>query len=167
MEALEDMNLSINVVGAISTQEEVGTRGIKINARKIKPHFGIVFEGTPADDPYLSAFESQGALKKGPQIRHRDNSMIGNPHFIKFAKSVAKELSINYQSAVRSAGGTDAGNLHLSHEGVPTLVLGVPVRYAHTHYGISAYDDYVSTLNWAVEIIKSMDKKISNEDYFM
>jgi putative aminopeptidase FrvX len=167
MEALEGIDLKINVVGAISTQEEVGTRGVQITARKIKPDFGIVFEGTPADDPYRNAYESQGALRKGPQIRHRDNSMVANPDFIRFSKEVAKSMSINYQSAVRAGGGTDGGNLHLNHEGVPTLVLGVPVRYAHTHYGISAYGDYEKTLNWAVEIIKGMNQKIKTEGRFV
>ena len=167
MEALEGMDLKLNVVGAISTQEEVGTRGVQINARKIKPNFGIVFEGTPADDPYRNTYESQGALKKGPQIRHRDNSMIASPDFIKFSKTLAKEMNMSYQSAVRAGGGTDGGNLHLAHEGVPTIVLGVPVRYAHTHYGISAYEDYVHTLQWAVEIIKSMDKTIKSQGDFI
>lgn len=162
MLALKDKKLNVNVVGAISAQEEVGTRGAVITARKIKPDVAIVFEGTPADDPYRGSFERQGALKSGTQIRHRDSSMVSNPRFIQWAKSVGQEKQHKMQHAIRAGGGTDAGKIHLSHEAVPTLVMGVPVRYAHTHYGFSAYEDYQTTLNFAVDLMMNINKDIIN-----
>lgn len=156
---LENTHLKVNVVGAISTQEEIGTRGSVITARAIKADLAIVFEGTPADDVYRGPYERQGALKAGSQIRHRDNSMIANPRWIQLAKQVANQHQIKHQDAIRLSGGTNAGAIHLSHTAVPTLVLGVPVRYAHTHYGIAAFEDYTSTLLWAVEIIKTLNQE--------
>ncbi|MBN2795218.1 MAG: M20/M25/M40 family metallo-hydrolase [Clostridia bacterium] len=162
MLALKDKKLEVNLVGAISAQEEVGTRGAVITARKIKPDVAIVFEGTPADDPYRGSYERQGALKAGTQIRHRDSSMVSNPRFIQLAKSIGQEKQHKMQHAIRSGGGTDAGKIHLSHEAVPTLVMGVPVRYAHTHYGFSAYEDYQTTLNFAIDLMLNINKEIIN-----
>lgn len=157
---LGETSLPINVVGAISSQEEIGTRGSVITSRSAKPAVAIVFEGSPADDPYRGPYDSQGALKAGTQIRHRDSSMVSNPRFIKFAHQVAGEAGHKYQDAIRMSGGTNAGAIHLSHEAVPTLVMGIPVRYVHTHYGISAYEDFVTTVNFAVDVIKNLNQEI-------
>lgn len=154
--------LDINVVGTLTSQEEVGTRGSAVATRRVKPHVAIVFEGTPADDVYRDRYAAQGALRKGPQIRHRDSSMIANPRFTRMARDTARELGIPYQDAVRIAGGTNGGKIHLSNYGVPTIVLGVPTRYAHTHYGYAAMEDYSNTVKLAVEIIKRLDWKVIN-----
>lgn len=157
MKELEEYNLNVNVVGAISSQEEIGTRGSVITANVIKPDIAIIFEGTPADDSHRGEYDRQGAVKEGPQIRHRDTSMIANPRFVKFARDIAKSNLIKFQDAVRLGGGTDAGKIHLSNEGVPCFVIGVPVRYAHTHYGISSYRDFTSAKEWAKKIAMALD----------
>lgn len=156
MQRLKDENLNIDVVGAYASQEEVGERGVQVTSRVVKPDLAIVFEGSPADDPYYDECTAQGCLKKGVQIRHFDRSMISNPHFIEFAKEIAKEKNIPYQSAVRAGGGTDAGVIHLSNKGVPTLVLGVPGRYEHSHYCFTTQADADAAINLAVELIKNL-----------
>lgn len=162
MKSLEGLDLPFNVVGAISSQEEIGTRGSVLTSRKINPQVSIVFEGTPADDSHRGPYEAQGVVKKGTQIRHRDNSMIGNPRFIKFARDIAKSKGHKFQDAIRKGGGTDAGKVHLNAEGVPTLVFGVPVRYAHTHYGISSLEDFNTTVAFACDIIKDLSIDLYN-----
>lgn len=163
MKELKDEELDVNLVGTISSQEEVGLRGATVTANTVKPDVAIVFEGTPADDTFRDKFEAQSVLKKGPQIRHRDRSMISNPRFTKFARDIAKELNIDFQDAVRLGGGTNGGKIHLSNAGVPTIVIGVPVRYIHTHQGISAIKDYDDTMKWVIEIIKTLNKKVIDE----
>lgn len=159
MQKLKDEKLNIDVVGAYAAQEEVGTRGAEVTARAVRPDLAVVFEGSPADDLYYDEYTAQGCLKKGTQIRHIDKSMVSNPHFIKYAKDIAKARSITFQSAIRAQGGTNAGKIHVSNKGVPTLVLGIPTRYAHTHYCYSAVFDIESTVDLAVEIIKSLDRE--------
>ena len=39
------------------------------------------------------------------------------------------------------------------------IVIGVPVRYAHTHYGISAYADFDNAVKLACEILKRLDEE--------
>ncbi len=160
MDRLAGHNLDMNIVGAIASQEEVGTRGAVITANKIKPDLAIVFEGTPADDGFKPEDEAQSVLGQGPQIRHIDRSMITNPRLVKFAREVALENNIDFQDAVRSGGGTNGGPIHLSNNGVPTIVIGVPVRYVHTHYGIASAIDYEKCIEWARLIIEKLTKEI-------
>jgi putative aminopeptidase FrvX len=156
LERLKSEILEVDVVGAFAAQEEVGTRGAEVTARVVKPDLAIVFEGSPADDLYYDEFAAQGSLKKGTQIRHLDKSMVSNPYFIRFAKELAKAKEIPFQAAVRAQGGTNAGKIHLSNSGVPTLVLGIPARFAHTHYCYSAESDMNATVDLAVEVIKNL-----------
>ncbi|MCT4619914.1 MAG: M42 family metallopeptidase [Marinisporobacter sp.] len=160
LNTLEKEDLKVDVVGTVSSQEEVGTRGAIVTANTVKPDVAIVFEGTPADDTFMDEYESQAALKKGPQIRHRDRSMITHPRFAKFSRQVAKEVGIDFQDAVRSGGGTNGGSIHLSNKGVPTIVIGIPVRYIHTHQGFSAFVDYKNAVKWTSEIVKQLNKEI-------
>ena len=149
-------NLAFDVVGALASQEEVGTRGAYVTSQVVKPDIAIVFEGSPADDLYFDALTSQCALKKGTQIRHMDSSYVSHRRFINFAKEIADASGIKYQSAVRRKGGTNAGRIHMQGKAVPVLVLGVPSRYVHTHYNYSALEDIKSTVALATEVVKQL-----------
>ena len=158
MNRLKDMdNLNVNIVGAFAAQEEVGMRGAKVTSQKVKPDLAIVFEGSPADDLYFSKNQAQGALGKGVQIRHFDQSYIGNPEYIKLAKNLSEENNIRYQSAIRRAGSTNAGAIHLSNEGVPVLVLGVPSRFVHSHYNFAKLSDFEAAVDLAVKVIENLN----------
>jgi len=157
---LQGLDLAVDLVGAMSAQEEVGLRGAGVTARQIKPNVAIVFEGTPSDDHFTDKHDSQAAMTKGPQIRHRDSSMIANPRFVKYARDIALKENIKFQDAVRLSGGTDGGNIHTENLGIPTIVIGIPVRYAHTHYGYASINDYKEAVRWAVAIIKNITPDI-------
>jgi len=157
---LKGSNLQVNLIGAFASQEEVGTRGAAVTVQKVKPDLAICFEGCPADDTVVPSYQSQTGIKRGPMLRYIDARMITNPRFQHFALHLAGELGIPVQAAVRSAGSTDGGPIHLANCGVPVIVIGIPVRYAHTHYGISSYADYANGVNLAVEIIKRLSEKV-------
>lgn len=155
---IAENNLYVDVVGGFAAQEEVGTRGAQITAGTLKPDFAIVFEGSPADDPYRDQFSAQCSLKKGTQIRLMDASYISNPEFAAFAREVGDKQGIPYQCAVRRRGSTDAGKIHLfSDKAVPCLVLSIPSRYVHTHYNFCAVSDVDATVNMATAVIKALD----------
>ena len=160
LKILEEEDLQVDVIAAISSQEEVGTRGAIVASRKIQPDIAIVLEGAPADDTFVDSYEVQTVMKKGPMLRHIDAKMITNPRFQRFALNMAAKHDIPVQEAVRAIGSTNSAVIHLSSEGVPTIVIGVPVRYAHTHYGISSYADYESAVKLACEIVKSLNVDI-------
>jgi len=84
---------------------------------------------------------------------------VTHPGFVQYARQAAKEKRIPFQDAVRAGGGTDAGKIHLSHNGVPTIVIGVPSRYIHSHYGYCAYEDFENAVKWAKEIIVRLNQE--------
>jgi putative aminopeptidase FrvX len=157
---VEALRPNVDVVGTLSSQEELGLRGAQVAARRVDPDVAIILEGTPADDVFKDEETAQSVLKKGPQIRHRDNSMMANPRFVAFARQVAKKAGIPFQDAVRDSGGTNGGMVTLAGRGVPVVVLGVPVRYIHAPYGLAAIDDLNWAVTWALEIIKQLDEQV-------
>ena len=160
MNMLEGMELDVNVVGVLTSQEENGIRGAKVAANRIKPDLAICFEGTPADDTFESADMAQTVMKKGPMLRHIDQAMITHPRFLRFALDAAKKAGIPTQEAVRTGGGTNGAAIHLSNNGVPTIVIGHPTRYVHSPNSVASLKDWEHGTNLAIEIIKSLNKDV-------
>jgi putative aminopeptidase FrvX len=156
---LAGKDLGVNVTGAFAAQEEVGLRGAAVTAQVVKPDIAIAFEGSPADDTVVEPYAVQTALKKGPMLRHIDARMITNPRFQRFALDLARQKGIPVQEAVRTGGATDGGVIHLSGKAVPVIVVGIPVRYIHTHYGIASYRDFEDSVKLAREVILSLDSR--------
>lgn len=158
---LNKMILKVQPVGAYAAQEEVGTRGAQVTARTVKPDIAICFEGAPADDSFGNpgGAAPQTALGKGPMLRHIDVRMITNPRFQRFALDLAAEHRIPVQEAVRQGGGTNGAAIHLTNQGIPCIVIGIPVRYAHTHYGISQYSDIENAVKLAAVIAANLDRE--------
>jgi putative aminopeptidase FrvX len=159
LDALKDKRPGVSITGAFAAQEEVGLRGAEVTAQAVQPDIAISFEGCPADDTVVDPYAAQTVLKKGPMLRHIDMSMITNPRFQALALSAAREKHIPVQEAVRSGGSTNGGVIHLTGKAVPVIVIGIPVRYAHTHYGISSYADFENAVNLACEVIQKLDEK--------
>jgi endoglucanase len=148
------------VVAAATVQEEVGARGAMTAVEVVKPNVAVVLEGTPADDvPGVTRDNPQGALGKGCQIRLYDPSTIIHRHFWQWVTQLAQEHNIVHQLAVRQSGATDARSIHLAQGGIPTVVLAVPVRYAHSHSGLIHLDDVQATFDLAVAILENLDAK--------
>lgn len=153
---LDGLNLDVDIVASLSAQEEVGERGAQVTVKKIHPDLAIVLEGPPADDTFTPDYLIQSGLRRGPMLRDLDTSIIVNPRFQKYCLKTAATHQIKAQRAVRTGGGNDGAVINLL-QGAPTVVVGIPVRYAHTPYGYVAFEDYVSALNLVTEILKSLD----------
>ena len=156
LQAVKD-DLAVEVVGAFASQEEVGMRGATVTSAQVQPDLAIVFEGSPADDFYYSSEKSQGGMHKGVQIRCMDKSYITNPAFLEYAHELGDTMGITYQDTVRRGGSTNAGKISLAGKAVPTLVLGIPSRYVHSHYNFCAIEDVENTVRMAVEVIKGLN----------
>ncbi|MGD7653901.1 MAG: M42 family metallopeptidase, partial [Verrucomicrobiales bacterium] len=141
-----------------TVQEEVGLRGAKAAANFAKPDVAIILEGPPADDaPGFPRSACQGRLAGGVQIRTFDPSAIGNPKLARLAAQVAGEEGIAHQLTVRRSGGTDAGSFHLSNDGIPSVVLGVPARYIHSHNAIIDIRDQLEMVRLVKALVSRLD----------
>ena len=157
LDSLAGKALDVDVTGAFAVQEEMGTRGAAVTASTVKPDLAIVFEGCPADDTVAEPYMVQTAIHKGPMLRHIDARMITNPRFQRYALDLAQELGIPVQESVRTGGSTNGAPIHLSNQGVPVIVIGIPVRYIHTHYGLAAHSDVEHAAALAAAILERMD----------
>ncbi len=127
---------------AFTVQEEVGVRGAKVLSNYVNADIALIVEGPPADDVPGGPLRPQTCVGKGVHIRIFDPTHIGNPSLIQHVSEVAKKNSIPIQKTVRKGGGTDAMELALAHRGIKSIIVGVPVRYAHSHNGVCSLSDY-------------------------
>jgi len=149
------------VIGSGTVQEEVGLRGATTIGHSTQPDVAIVLECPPADDiPGFDNDAAQGKLGNGCQIRLFDPTHIANPPLADLVIQTAEEYQIPHQIAVRQSGGTNAGEIHKSHAGIPSIVLGVPARYIHSHVSIIHIDDYHATLDLILKTISRLDKSL-------
>lgn len=156
--ALSESDHPNELVFAGTVQEEVGLRGARTLANFVKPDVAIVLEGPPADDtPGFSILDSQGKLGGGVQIRLYDPGAITNPRLAELAIQTAEQANIPYQVAVRRSGGTDAGAFHQSNQGVPSVVLGTPARYIHSHNSIIDIEDYLAMVSLTIALAGKLD----------
>ncbi|WP_193212457.1 M20/M25/M40 family metallo-hydrolase [Luteolibacter marinus] len=146
------------IVGG-TVQEEVGLRGARTAAFHTRPDVAIILEGPPADDtPGFNRADSQGRIGGGVQIRRFDPSAIMNPRLADLTIQTAIDEGIPHQVTVRRGGGTDAGSFHLAGEGVPSIVLGVPARYIHSHNSVIDVNDYLHMVSLAEALVRRLDE---------
>ena len=159
LKRLDGDALNVDVTGTMTAQEEVGERGAKVAVNRVKPDIAICFEGCPADDTFAESYAVQAAIGKGPMLRFIDKVMIANPRYMRFALDVAEREGIPVQPAVREGGGTNGGAIHLSGEGVPVIVIAIPVRYIHSHNCFAKISDFEASVDLACAVIRSLDKE--------
>ena len=157
---LDGLDLPFDVVAVVSSQEEIGDRGITVAVNKVKPDIAICFEGCPADDTFTEPYAIQTALKEGPMFRYMDVSVICSPRFQRWVLKVAKEHGIKAQASVREGGGNNGAVINVADKGIPVVVAGVPVRYIHSASGITAYEDFESTAKLATVLAKELTTEL-------
>ncbi len=139
-------------------QEEVGLRGARTSSHLVNPDVAFALDtGTAGDTPGMTAKEADSVLGKGPQVLIYDASMVPHKRLLNFVIKVAEELEIPFQYTVIAGGGTDAGQMHLTRDGVPSLAITVPVRYLHSHTTIIHEDDYLNTVRLVTEVVARLD----------
>lgn len=156
---LQKCALPQDIVGVISSQEEVGERGITAAMHRLKPTVAICFEGCPADDTVAPSYMVQDALRGGVMLRHMDATVICTPRFTAFARKVAAEKNIKVQMAVRRGGGNNGAYIISANGGTPVIVAGIPVRYIHTFNCIAVKEDFDSVVALGKELCKSLTEE--------
>ncbi len=158
--AEEEAELPYAVAAVGTVQEELGTRGARALEYKAKLH--IILEGPPADDSLgQSGTCRQGVLGGGVQIRLFDPTHLTPPELADWVQRVAEEEGIAHQVTVRRSGGTDAAASYTNWGGRPAIVLGVPVRYIHSHNGIFDERDAAACVELCLALVKRA------EEFFM
>jgi putative aminopeptidase FrvX len=144
-------------VGVGTVQEEVGLRGAVTASHKVKPDIGISLDVTVAND--FPGGSKDAILGKGPCLMIYDSSMVGHVALREFVISVANENGIPYQISYLKRGGTDAGKIHLSNGGCPSIAICLASRYIHSHTSMIHEDDYLNTIKLILALLTRLDEK--------
>ncbi|MCW3489974.1 M42 family metallopeptidase [Dethiobacter alkaliphilus] len=132
IKAIQELGQTSNEIHAVFTaQEEVGLRGSRTSTYRINPDIGLAVDVTLTGDT-PEAPKMDVSLGKGPTVKVKDASVICHPRLKDLLSGLAENNQIPYQYEVLLAGGTDAGAMHLTKEGIPSGVISVPCRYVHT-----------------------------------
>lgn len=158
LQQLKDENIDINLYAGATVQEEVGLRGAKVAANLIKPDLAIAVDvGVAYDVPGMTSEKNEGKLGDGPLAILMDATSIAHDGLRKHIKDVAEHHNIPVQWATTPGGGTDAGSIHVANEGIPTITIGVPLRYMHSNVSVLNIDDYTNSVRLITEIVRSLN----------
>lgn len=136
-----------DVYGVFTAQEEIGARGARVAAYGLEPDAAFALEGTICDEvPKKKDVSPTTRLGAGPAITVMDRSLIADPRLVRLLIETATELDIPYQLKQPGLGGTDAGHIHLTREGVPSVVVAVPCRYIHAPVSLMRRSDFDHTV---------------------
>lgn len=167
MKALKGENHPNIVFGVGAVQEEIGLRGAKTASAKVKPDIGFAVDvGIAGDTPGVTDKEAASKMGDGPQILLYDASMVSHKGLRDLVVDTAEEHGIPYQFEAIPGGGTDAGSMHVSGNGVPSLAICVATRYIHSHAAMLHRDDYENAVKLIVEVIKKLDRNTVNKITF-
>ncbi|WP_312471084.1 M42 family metallopeptidase [Neobacillus sp.] len=160
LKQLKDVEHPNEVYGVGAVQEEVGLRGAKTATYKIQPDIGFAVDvGIAGDTPGVSEKEAMSKMGKGPQVVIYDASLVAHKGLRDLVTDTADELNIPYQFESIPGGGTDAGSIHLTHNGVPALAITIATRYIHSHAAMLHRDDFENAVKLIVEVIKRLDRE--------
>lgn len=167
MKALKDENHPNIVFGVGAVQEEVGLRGAKTAATKVQPDIGFAVDvGIAGDTPGVTSKEAASKMGDGPQILLYDASMVSHKGLRDLVVDTAEAHNIPYQFEAIPGGGTDAGSIHVSGNGVPSIAICIATRYIHSHAAMLHRDDYENAVKLIVEVIKKLDRETVNNIIF-
>ena len=136
-----------DLYGVFTVQEEVGVRGARVAAYAVEPDVAFVLESTVCDDsPKKKDVSPTTRLGDGPAITVADRSFIADRRLVDLLVETAKENRIPFQFKQPMIGGTDAGRIHITKEGVPSAAVAVPTRYIHSPVSLLSLQDYQNTV---------------------
>ncbi len=148
--------LRVAVYGVSTVQEEIGIRGAKTSAFRIKPHVALAVEvGFATDHPRVDANRYGEIRMGGGPTLHRGANI--NPVVDEILVKTARKHAIPVQRRAEPlATGTDANAIQLNESGVATGLVSVPNRYMHSPVELVHLDDVENAVRLLVAFVTEM-----------
>ncbi len=151
----------VDLYGVFTVQEEVGLRGARVAAYAVEPDIAFALESTVCDDsPKQKDVSPTTRLGAGPAISVADRTTIADRRLVNLLVETAKENRIPHQIKQPMIGSTDAGRIHITKEGVPSVAVAVPTRYIHSPVSMLSLDDFDNTLALMTKALPKLGKGI-------
>jgi len=146
--------------------EQVGHRGAAMAAYRNKPNYAIAIDGLPAGDtPDLSRTDVPVAMGQGAVVLLANSTgaqnirgSIAHPAMKRFILAAADLGQIPVQlAATVNRGSTEAGLIHVSRGGIPTISVGVPRRYSYSPHEMIDLRDAVAAVHLVKRFVQQME----------
>jgi len=139
---LKKMQHDWDVFAVATSQEELGLGGGYTSPFDIRPQIGVAIDVGFAKGPGANDWRTI-ELSKGPSLGWGPNI---HPYIFKRFEEVANQYDIPHQKDYMPRhSGTDAYAIQVVAEGIPTMLLSVPLRYMHTPVELVAMKDIERT----------------------
>ena len=160
LDELQKRNHAWDVWAVATSQEEETLGGARTSAFQLRPQLAVAVDvtwGKSTGTPDHKTFP----LGKGPTLGLGPNI---HPGLHSTFKEVADNLEIPYAVEVMPRhSGTDAYALQVAAEGIPTMVVSIPLRYMHTPVEVVALKDIRRTAHLLSEFIAYLDSDYMEE----
>jgi endoglucanase len=152
-----------DVIALAVVQEETGFAGSRTSAFALEPDVAIAVDVTFAtDQPGIELGEiTKHPLGSGPSVS-RGTPL--HPRVFELLYDTAQEEEIPF--TVESVGrhtGTDADALQISRAGIPTGLVGVPIRYMHSPVELASLEDIDATARLIAAFSQRLEAGMSFE----
>lgn len=146
------------IVAASTSQEEIGVRGATTAAHLVNPDVAIAVDVShstdhpDADNRKFGKFKLGGGpiLSRGPNIHPAV--------FERLMECAEKEdMPVQIEAEPRPTG-TDARAIQIARDGVPTGLVGIPLRYMHTPSEMINLEDLENVVRLLVAFARSLKK---------
>lgn len=154
---IKDVNHENDIIFVASTQEETTLVGVTTAAYTLRPDAAIVIDTSHGDIPDLSK-DYSSTPGKGPEISIGPNL---HPKMVSKFFELGRENGIPYQKMVEAGDtGTEAWATQVSAQGIPTVLLSIPIRYMHTAIETVNFDDIKYTARIVAEFVKISSEQL-------
>jgi putative aminopeptidase FrvX len=161
MNELKGEDFAGELIFLFAVQEEVGLRGAQTAARSLEADAAIAVDTTAVSDTPEETMDQSLRLGDGTGIKVMDFSLIVHKTMKNFLVQTAKTKGIPYQLEVFPGIGTDGGAVALSSKGIPTGVLSIPSRYAHSPVEMVNISDLEATKDLLKAFVLQLDQDTS------
>ncbi len=154
--------LEYDLTACFNTAEEIGCKGALTSARRVRPDYAVILEGTTCSDtggvpPHLRST----ILGEGPAISVRDFGARSDREFNGAIIDIAEKNGIKYQLKRTHKGGNDASAVQLAGSGVKAAVISVPLRYIHSPASVMDKADCENALRLIKAVADNFGKIVS------
>jgi putative aminopeptidase FrvX len=154
LQELRQVNHAWDVWAVASVQEEVSLAGALTSPFEIRPDMAVAIDVTFAKGPGVSDFRGF-PMGKGPTLGWGPNI---HPALYNAFNELADKLDIPHSmEAMPRHSGTDAYGMQVVAEGIPTMVVSIPLRYMHTPVEVVALKDIARTGHLLAEFIARLE----------
>jgi endoglucanase len=157
---LQGRHLEWDIWAVATAQEEVTLGGAYTSAFQIRPDVAVVMDVTWASSPGSPNHKTY-PMGKGPTLGYGPNI---HPALHKAFKDLAERLEIPHKVEVMALhSGSDAIATQVTAEGIPSMVMYIPLRYMHTPVEVISVKDITRAARLVAEFAASLDEQFMDQ----